>query len=175
MQAAAAGMVFQEVAGKRVWGTPTLAATGNPSDGEMGQLLTREIKSCGDGNIYMPIYSLMGRCFIMDRCGIAFFLFPQQSSFCWSARGGGGGVGRTVWLCEDSSPTPSSHRGKETRGSHAGTGQQTLCDPLVTSHGKGRQQNSAYCLDLTDRNPAEASSKMGREERVPAFQAELLY
>lgn len=30
-------------------GTPTLAATGNPSDGEMGQLLTREIKSRGDG------------------------------------------------------------------------------------------------------------------------------
>lgn len=93
MQAAAAGMVFQEVAGKRVWGTPTLAATGNPSDGEMGQLLTREIKSCGDGNIYMPIYSLMGRCFIMDRCGIAFFLVPQQSSFCWSARGRGVGWG----------------------------------------------------------------------------------
>lgn len=31
------------------WGAPTLAAKGNPSAGEMGQLLAREIKSGGDG------------------------------------------------------------------------------------------------------------------------------
>lgn len=105
MQGAREGMVSEEVAGESV-GTPTLTATGNPSDGEMGQLLTREIKSHGDGE-YLYAHLLTQREDAPSWTTVELhFLAPNRAAF----PGGGG-----QWLCGDSSRTPSSHRGKKTR------------------------------------------------------------
>lgn len=159
MQGAREGMVSEEVAGESV-GTPTLTATGNPSDGEMGQLLTREIKSHGDGE-YLYAHLLTQREDAPSWTTVELhFLAPNRAAF----PGGGG-----QWLCGDSSRTPSSHRGKNKTEDMLGQARKPCCDSLVTSHGKRRQQNSLYCLDLIDRNPAEASVRSGRQECVPSL------
>lgn len=84
---------------EREWGTPTLAATGNPSDGEMGQLLTREIKSLGDGEyLYAHLLTQREDASSWIAAELHFFLAPQWSSFCWAGVGWGGQCGfkRTV-------------------------------------------------------------------------------
>lgn len=74
-------------------GTPTLAATGNPSDGEMGQLLTREIKSRGDGEyLYAHLPTRREDASSWITVELHFFLTPRWSSLCW----GGGGMGSVV-------------------------------------------------------------------------------
>lgn len=136
-------------------GTPTLTATGNPSDGEMGQLLTREIKSHGDGE-YLYAHLLTQREDAPSWTTVELhFLAPNRAAFA-------GGGGRGQWLCGDSSRTPSSHRGKKNKTEDMLGQARKPCDSLVTSHGKRRQQNSLCCLDLIDRSPAEASKSGDR-------------
>lgn len=92
MQGAREGMVSEEVAGESV-GTPTLTATGNPSDGEMGQLLTREIKSHGDGE-YLYAHLLTQREDAPSWTTVELhFLAPNRAAF----PGGGGGGAVALW------------------------------------------------------------------------------
>lgn len=143
-QAARAGLFFEEVTGEResVWGTPTLAATGNLSDGEMGELLTREIKSRGDGE-YLYAHLLTRR---EDASSwMAVELHFSSSSTEQHLLGWGWG---TAWLCEDSSPIPPSHRGKETRWETCWNRAENL---VVTpsSPPMGREDSKIHSIALT--------------------------
>lgn len=71
-------------------GTPTLAATGNPSDGEMGQLLTREIKSLGDGE-YLYAHLLTQREDASSWIAMELHFFPRSSMEQLVLDGGGVG------------------------------------------------------------------------------------
>lgn len=95
-------------------GTPTLAATGNPSDGEMGQLLTREIKSRGDGEyLYAHLLSQREDASSWTAVELHFFLAPQWSSLCW-AWGWGGQCGLVGTVA------------RKQEGRHTVSGQKTL-------------------------------------------------
>lgn len=106
MQGARAGMVSEEVAGESV-GTPTLTATGNPSDGEMGQLLTREIKSHGDGE-YLYAHLLTQREDAPSWTTVELhFLAPNRAAFP-----GGGGSGFVGTVAAHHPPTEAKTRRK---------------------------------------------------------------
>lgn len=132
-------MVSEEVAGESV-GTPTLTATGNPSDGEMGQLLTREIKSHGDGE-YLYAHLLTQREDAPSWTTVELhFLAPNRAAFA-------GGGGRGQWLCGDSSHTPSSHRGKKTRQKTCWDRPENLVTPWSPPMGRGDSKIHSVALN----------------------------
>lgn len=144
-------MVSEEVAGENV-GMPTLTVTGNPSDGEMGQMLTREIKSHRDGE-YLYAHLLTQREDAPSwTTAELHFLAPNRADFA----GGRDGFVGTV-----AAHHPSTEEKKTKTEDMLGQARKPCCDSLVTSHGKKRQQNSLCCLDLIDRSPAEAPVKSG--------------
>lgn len=118
---------------ERESGTPTLAATGNPSDGEMGQLLTREIKSRGDGEyLYAHLLTQREDASSWIAVELHFFLDPQWGSLCW----GGGGVGSVVlWGQQPHVTFPQRQENK--MEDILCQARKLCCDSLVTSHGKG--------------------------------------
>lgn len=92
-------------------GTATLASEGNPSDGEMGQLLTREIKAAETGIFICPSTHSEGRRFIIDAMELHSSSILNRAALA----GVRDRVRRTVWRRGDSSPIPPSHRVKKTR------------------------------------------------------------
>lgn len=121
-------------------GAPALAAMGNPSDGEMGRLLTREIKS-GRDEEYLYAHLLTRREDASSRVGCKITLFPtpeQREPFVWAAgRTMRPPLGHSPQGCSAAAQPTGRGPGNLPSAATAATGQ-----PPVTSWAEGRGTKS---------------------------------